>query len=98
MVESDGSIIVEGVANLRDLNKEMNWNLPTDGPKTVSGLIIETLGDIPQQPLCLRINGYAIEIIESGDNLVKQVRFLPPAKVKEKNNRHSQPRFKSSSH
>lgn len=81
MVESDGSIIVEGVANLRDLNKEMNWNLPTDGPKTVSGLIIETLGDIPQQPLCLRINGYAIEIIESGDNLVKQVRFLPPAKV-----------------
>lgn len=81
IVESDGSIIVEGVANLRDLNKEMNWNLPTDGPKTVSGLIIETLGDIPQQPLCLRINGYAIEIIESGDNLVKQVRFLPPAKV-----------------
>lgn len=81
MVESDGSIIIEGVANLRDLNKEMNWNLPTDGPKTVSGLIIETLGDIPQQPLCLRINGYAIEIIESGDNLVKQVRFLPPAKV-----------------
>ncbi|SDB13813.1 Mg2+ and Co2+ transporter CorB, contains DUF21, CBS pair, and CorC-HlyC domains [Pseudidiomarina indica] len=81
VVESDGSIIVEGVANLRDLNKEMNWSLPTDGPKTVSGLIIETLGDIPQQPLCLRIDGYAMEIIESSDNLIKRVRFLPPSAI-----------------
>src|SRR5690554_3076432 len=76
-VQADGSILVEGVANIRDLNKEMNWELPTDGPKTVSGLIIEQLGDIPQQPLCLRINGYAIEVIESSDNLVKMVRFIP---------------------
>lgn len=81
VVESDGSIIVEGVANLRDLNKEMNWSLPTDGPKTVSGLIIETLGDIPQQPLCLRIDGYAMEIVESSDNLIKRVRFLPPSAI-----------------
>ena len=76
-VQPDGSILVEGVANIRELNKEMNWELPTDGPKTVSGLIIEQLGDIPQQPLCLRINGYAIEVIESSDNLVKMVRFIP---------------------
>lgn len=76
-VQADGSILVEGVANIRDLNKEMNWELPTDGPKTVSGLIIEQLGDIPQQPLCLRINGYAVEVIESSDNLVKLVRFMP---------------------
>lgn len=76
-IQADGSIIVEGVANIRELNKEMNWELPIDGPKTVSGLIIEQLGDIPQLPMCLRINGYAIEIIESSDNLVKLVRFLP---------------------
>jgi Putative Mg2+ and Co2+ transporter CorB len=76
-IQPDGSVLVEGVANIRDLNKEMNWELPTDGPKTVSGLIIETLGDIPQQALCLRINGYAMEVIESSDNLVKLVRFLP---------------------
>ena len=76
-VQADGSVLVEGVANIRELNKEMNWELPTDGPKTVSGLIIEQLGDIPQQPLCLRINGYAMEIVESSDNLVKMVRFLP---------------------
>ncbi|PWW11871.1 Mg2+/Co2+ transporter CorB [Pseudidiomarina tainanensis] len=75
-LQADGSVLVEGVANIRDLNKEMNWQLPTDGPKTVSGLIIEQLGDIPQYPLCLRINGHAIEIVESTDSLVKRVRFL----------------------
>ena len=75
-LQADGSVLVEGVANIRDLNKEMKWQLPTDGPKTVSGLIIEQLGDIPQYPLCLRINGHAIEIVESTDSLVKRVRFL----------------------
>lgn len=75
--QADGSVLVEGVANIRDLNKELSWELPTDGPKTVSGLIIEQLGDIPQQPMCMRINGYAIEIVESSDSLVKLVRFLP---------------------
>ncbi len=76
-LQKDGSVLVEGVANIRDLNKELNWELPTDGPKTVSGLIIEYLGDIPQQPLCLKINGHAMEIVERSDNLVKLVRFLP---------------------
>ncbi|KFZ28871.1 hypothetical protein IDAT_06625 [Pseudidiomarina atlantica] len=75
--QDDGSLLVEGNANLRDLNKELNWELPTDGPKTVSGLIIELFGDIPQQPMCMRIEGYALEIIESSESMVKQVRFLP---------------------
>lgn len=76
-VQADGSILVEGTANLRDLNKELNWELPIDGPKTVSGLIVELLGDIPQQPLCMRIDGYALEIIEASENVVRVVRFLP---------------------
>lgn len=75
--QEDGSIIVEGNANIRELNKELNWELPTDGPKTVSGLIVELLGDIPQHPLCMRIEGYALEILESSENMVKQIRFLP---------------------
>ncbi|RUO60565.1 HlyC/CorC family transporter [Pseudidiomarina insulisalsae] len=75
--QEDGSILVEGTANIRELNKEMNWELPTSGPKTVSGLIVELLGDIPQHPLCLRIEGYALEIMESSESMVKQVRFLP---------------------
>ncbi|HET8817780.1 MAG TPA: HlyC/CorC family transporter [Pseudidiomarina sp.] len=75
-LQPDGSLLVDGVANIRDLNKEMNWNLPIDGPKTVSGLVIEVLGDIPQQPLCLTVNGYRLEIVESSDNMVRKVRFF----------------------
>lgn len=77
IIQPDGSVLVEGVANIRDLNKELNWSLPTDGPKTVSGLIIEQLGDIPRDPLCMRIDTYALEVIESGEHMVKLVRFLP---------------------
>lgn len=75
-LQSDGSVLVDGVANIRDLNKEMNWNLPIDGPKTVSGLVIEVLGDIPQLPLCLEVSGYRLEIVESSDNMVRKVRFF----------------------
>ncbi|PTB83072.1 magnesium/cobalt efflux protein [Pseudidiomarina aestuarii] len=75
-LQPDGSVLVDGVANIRDLNKEMNWNLPIDGPKTVSGLVIEVLGDIPQQPLCLTVNDYRLEIVESSDNMVRKVRFF----------------------
>lgn len=75
--QEDGSLIVEGTANIRELNKEMNWELPTSGPKTVSGLIVELLGDIPQHPLCLRIDGYALEVLECSESMVKQIRFIP---------------------
>lgn len=75
--QPDGSFLVDGTANLRELNKEMNWELPLDGPKTVSGLIIELLGDIPQAQLSLRVAGYPVEVIETSDNLVKTVRFMP---------------------
>ncbi|RUO79039.1 HlyC/CorC family transporter [Pseudidiomarina taiwanensis] len=86
-IQADGSVIVEGIANLRELNKELNWSLPTDGPKTVSGLIIEALGDIPDTPLCLRISGYAMEIIEVADNLIKTVRFVPAPKKRKNKSR-----------
>lgn len=75
--QADGTFIVDGTANIRELNKEMDWQLPVDGPKTVSGLIIELLGDIPRTQLGLRIAGYPVEIMESSDSLVKSVRFLP---------------------
>ena len=81
---SDGSVIVEGAANIRDLNKEMKWKLPTDGPKTISGLVIEQLGDIPRSPLCLQIANQRIEVLESSENMVKQLKFLPSVKTKKK--------------
>jgi len=81
---NDGSVIVEGAANIRDLNKEMKWKLPTDGPKTLSGLVIEQLGDIPRSQLCLQIVGHRIEVLESSENMVKRLKFLPTGKAKAK--------------
>ncbi|MGM0480968.1 MAG: HlyC/CorC family transporter [Pseudomonadota bacterium] len=76
-VQADGSFLVEGSANLRELNKEMSWQFPTDGPKTLSGLIIEQFGDIPSARMGLRLGGYPVELVEVGDTMIKQVRVLP---------------------
>src|SRR5690606_26894212 len=75
--QPDGSYLVEGTTNLRELNKEMNWELPLDGPKTMSGLIIEYFGDIPTTQMSLRIGGYPIEVIECSESVVKTVRVMP---------------------
>jgi Mg2+/Co2+ transporter CorB len=76
-VQQDGSVLVDGSANLRELNKEMDWNFPTEGPKTLNGLILEHLEDIPDANISLRLHGYPIEIVEIQDNKVKTVRVLP---------------------
>lgn len=76
-LESDGSVLVDGSANIRDLNKEMDWQFPTEGPKTLNGLIIEHFEEIPQVSLCCRIAGYPMEIIENNENMVKSVRIMP---------------------
>lgn len=75
--QPDGSYLVDGSANIRDINKEMNWHFPTDGPKTLNGLIVEYLEDIPQTKLSTRIAGYPIEIVDVNDNMIKTVRILP---------------------
>jgi Mg2+/Co2+ transporter CorB len=84
-LQPDGSYLVDASATVRDLNKEMGWHLPTDGPKTLNGLIIEYLEDIPQNKMSLRIAGYPIEIVDVTDNMIKTVRILtnyyqPPSK------------------
>jgi len=55
----------------------MGWELPIDGPKTLSGLIVEYLEDIPDSNLSLRIAGYPIEVIEIKENMVKLVKVIP---------------------
>lgn len=51
--QSDGTVLIEGSANVRDLNKAFNWNLPTDGPRTINGMLLEVLEDIPKlAPIC----------------------------------------------
>lgn len=73
--QPDGSFIIDGSANLRDINRELNWELPEDGPKTLSGLIIEYLEHIPNEPLGLKINSYKLEILKIQKNKVKLVKF-----------------------
>ncbi|GAB3032363.1 HlyC/CorC family transporter [Bowmanella dokdonensis] len=76
-LEADGSVLVDGSANIRDLNKEMDWNFPTEGPKTVNGLILEHFEEIPPANVACRLAGYPIEIVEMTDNMVKTVRVMP---------------------
>lgn len=75
--QPDGSYLIDGSATIRDINKEMSWHLPTDGPKTLNGLIIEYLEDIPQANLSVRISGYPVEIIDVSDSMIKTVRIMP---------------------
>ena len=75
--KDDGSFLVNGSASLRDLVKTFGWDLPTDGPKTFNGLLIEQLESIPEPGTSLLINGYPVEILQVQDNAVKTARILP---------------------
>ncbi|MFN7097017.1 MAG: HlyC/CorC family transporter, partial [Gammaproteobacteria bacterium] len=79
--QTDGSFIIDGSVNIRELNRLMAWQLPVNGPKTLSGLITEYLEAIPQEKTCLRLVGYPIEILKVQDNLVKLVNLNPKGYV-----------------
>lgn len=81
--QDDGSYIVDGTMNIRQLNKSMHWHLPTDGPKTLNGLIIEHLESIPEPGISVRIAGYPIEIIQAKDNMVRTARIYPEFRKEE---------------
>jgi Mg2+/Co2+ transporter CorB len=72
--DGDDAWLVSGTANIRELNREQQWELPTDGPKTINGLIVERLETIPTPSTCLKISGYPIEIIASDENRIRTVR------------------------
>ena len=75
--EKDGYYLVEGGINLRDLNRDLQLNFPTDGPKTLNGLVLEYLEDIPETNISLILYGCVLEIIEIQDNMIKTVRLRP---------------------
>ncbi|MGI2092518.1 HlyC/CorC family transporter [Shewanella oncorhynchi] len=76
-VQQDGSYLVDAGITIRDLNKEMKWNFPTDGPKTLNGLILEYLEEIPSANTSLRLAGYPLEIIDVAENMINTVRIIP---------------------
>jgi Mg2+/Co2+ transporter CorB len=75
--QPDGSFLVDGSANIRELNKELDWAFPINGPKTLNGLILEYLEDLPENNVGLRLAGYPIEIVDLSDNMIKTVRIIP---------------------
>lgn len=79
----DGTFLVEGSASIRDLNRAQHWELPTDGPATLNGLIIETLETLPQEGLSVMIAGYPVEIVMVKDNMVKVAKISPRVKEDE---------------
>lgn len=79
--QADGSVIVDGSVTIRELNRIMDWELPTDGPKTLNGVIIEYLEFIPNAGTCVLINDYPIEIMQIKDNMIKTVKIAPKKRV-----------------
>jgi Mg2+/Co2+ transporter CorB len=75
----DGSYLVEGATLLRELNRKLGFHFPLDGPKTLNGLILEHLQDIPAPGTSLKIAGQQLEIVQTQDRVVKAVRVLAPA-------------------
>lgn len=75
--QEDDSIVVEGGALLRDLNRKLNLDFPLDGPKTLNGLILEHFQDIPEAGIGLNIAGHPMEIIQTKNQAVKVVRIFP---------------------
>lgn len=73
----DGSILLEGGTSLRELNRKLGLHLPLDSAKTLNGLILEHLEDIPETGTSLKIAGYPIEIIQTQDRIVKVARLFP---------------------
>lgn len=71
MPQTDGSFMIEGNVMIREINSRINWDLPTEGPKTLSGLILETVQSIPETNVGISIGGYRFETILIKDNVVK---------------------------
>ena len=76
----DGTALVDGAAPLRDLNRQLELDFPLEGPRTLNGLIVEQLQDIPEAGIGLRAGGVAMEIVQTQDRKIKMVRLHRPVR------------------
>ncbi len=81
--QEDGSYLVDGSINVREMNRMLKWQLPTDGPKTLNGLVLEYMETIPEPGTSLLLDGYPAEIIQIKDNAVKTIKIHPRLATKE---------------
>jgi len=89
--QKDGTFLVDGSASIRELNRVMQWELPTNGPKTFSGLITEHMESIPEPGTSLMLAGYPVEIVQTKDNMVKTAQINPNFRRPESDNSTDQP-------
>ena len=75
--QNDGSVIIEGGANIREINKAFNWHLPEEEARTINGMLLEVLEEIPANGTRVRISQYDIDILDVQDNMIRQVRVIP---------------------
>ncbi|HGN0346020.1 TPA: HlyC/CorC family transporter [Proteus mirabilis] len=80
--QKDGSLLVDGTTNIRDINKAFACNLPENEARTINGVIIEELGDLPVVGAKITIDGYEFEVLEVQDNVIKKalIRHLTPSR------------------
>ena len=72
--DANGAWLINATATIRALNRALGWHLPTDGPKTVNGLLLEQLETIPEPGTALRIGPYEFEVLQTGENTIRTVR------------------------
>lgn len=75
--EEDGSFLVNGAINLRTINRVLHIQLPTDGPKTLNGLIVEHMECIPENGTTIKLNGYPVEVVHTSNSAVRTARIKP---------------------
>ena len=75
--QKDGSYLADGSTHIRDINRSLKWSLPTTGPKTLNGLILEHMEMIPKPGTSLMIAGYPIEVIRTSNNAVQSAKIQP---------------------
>jgi CBS domain containing-hemolysin-like protein len=75
--QDDGSYVIAGGAAVRTVNRMLGWDLPTDGPRTISGLIVEHLETIPEAGTSLRLGDHTVEVLQIADNTVRTARVWP---------------------
>ncbi|WP_333855478.1 HlyC/CorC family transporter [Leclercia sp.] len=81
--QNDGSVLIDGSANVRELNKAFNWQMPEAEARTINGMILEALEEIPASGTRVRIGQYDIDILDVQDNMIKQVKVLPVKPLRE---------------
>jgi Mg2+/Co2+ transporter CorB len=77
--KNSSSYLVNASANVRSLNRTMNWNLPVEEATTLNGLILEQLEDIPETGTDFQLGSYSVEIVQTSENVINQVRIRPAA-------------------